>query len=106
MRQSKKNPHQRQIDTIHDMGYCVSTRIESRIGPYTIATARLWLSNPHKIIPDIVGYGIARKSGNDLEDEAIGKQRAIGRALTAAMCKAADPDNEAGTLSQIDPFMA
>ena len=98
-----KDPHRRLTRIINDIGYIISYRIEAKIGPYTIATARLTSGDGHA---NIVGFGISRCSKNDQWNDAIGEQVAIGRAMVAALYKAVDPNDDSGPLHLISVLMA
>ena len=104
-----KDPHKRLTELINRLGYEVTYQIEEKIGPYTVATARLFRAtdvDSLSVAPDIIGYGISRRSRIDEERPEIGNQVAVGRAMTAAVYKIVDPDDEEGPLSQISPLMA
>ena len=103
-----KDPHKRLTELINRLGYEVTYQIETKIGPYTVATARLFRATEDSlsVAPGIIGYGISRRSRIDEERPEIGSQVAIGRAMVAAVYKIVDPDDEEGPLYRISPLMA
>jgi len=102
-----KDPHRRLTKLANDLGYEVTYRIETKIGPYTIATARLTVRKDDGLWEEVVtGYGISRCSTKDKQNDTIGNQVAIGKAMTAAIWKAVDSTNEEGDLYEISVLMA
>ena len=78
-----KDPYKRLTKLINDLNYEVTYGIGGRAGPFTIAWARLY-SDTKTII---VGWGTSRCSVKDKQNDAIGNQVAIGKAMTAALLK-------------------
>ena len=86
-----KDPYKRLTKLIHDFGYDVEYEVVAKMGPFTSAIARLTPTENHRLreftINGIVGFGISRCSVKDKQNDAIGNQVAIGKAMTAALLR-------------------